>query len=462
MRTLIVLALLVGCASPPRPAPPLPTTFYEINPDLKQKADEHYRATIAMLDSSGLLLYRPSYPWGTDERGLSNYLRSHDIADAPAWHGMFMQALALKWAVEGVSTDDDLNRMAGGLLSAFEVTGRYGVLGRSWISDYAGPRLEWMTTEEERPTKFWTQGRGGAWYRNGVAKNHWNMAVSGCGLALHLDREGKIQLSSSTRGNLEQALIGLVSWLHEGGWRLREADGETFTEFGDLRPDASFGPEWPELPGVSNGFNRMVVLAALKSASPIDSVLVEEYERLAPEWVGGIGDSMELVGEVVAAIGHDRLEKPSFSDMQAFATAATLFLLQEDRRELTRHVTRGLHGLWEYMRYENNPPFSLAYAINRPGSAKLDWVVELLRNFPGRDGKRSFLFDKRDTSHYQPIQNRPPNTNYWKSSPFRQAVVVPDPEFATNPETGDPQEYAGADYLYAYYLGRYLGLVPEK
>ena len=53
------------------------------------------------------------------------------------------------------------------------------------------------------------------------------------------------------------------------------------------------------------------------------------------------------------------------------------------------------------------------------------------------------------------VENRPPNSNYWKSSPFRLAEQILDP--ATNPDTGDPQVFAAGDYLVAYWLGRYLG-----
>jgi hypothetical protein len=114
------------------------------------------------------------------------------------------------------------------------------------------------------------------------------------------------------------------------------------------------------------------------------------------------------------------------------------------------------------MRYENNVPFSLAYSIGRPEDAKISWALRCLRFFPGLDGKQARTFTKRETKRYQPIENRPPNTNYWKSSPFRLAKTVGGPETAyKNPETGDPQRFAGADYLYAYWLGRYLRAFPE-
>ncbi len=412
-----------------------------------------------MVNGSGLLLYRPYLPWGEDQRGQANYLSSHNIADAPAWHGMFMQALAYKWAAGHGDEAVRLDRLADGIANNMGVTGA-PVLSRSYMGDYTGPRLSWMATEEDRPTKYWRQGPTGHWYRSGLAKNHLNMAVCGLAVPLALHRRGKIALPAALEVKLSTLMVMLVRHLRDGGWRIRDADG-SFTEFGDLRPDVAFSSDWPVLDGVPNGFNRMVVLNMLVSAAPYDPELFALYEDLAPKWGPGIKQSMEVVGEAVKAVGHYKYDKPSFSDMQAFATAATCLMLQENRREIVRSVRGGLSGLWEFMRWENNPAFSLAYYTMRPRDARMMAVLRLMRHFPGRDGKKAWHFEKRDTSRYQPIENRPPNAQYWKSSPFRFAKRV-GPGVNTHPETGDEQVYAATDYLYAYYLGRFLGALPVE
>jgi hypothetical protein len=350
--------------------------------------------------------------------------------------------------------------MAGAFSTCFEVVG-VDTLARSWFGDYTGPRLPWMATVEARPTKHWTQGPSGLWYRNGLAKNHLNMALCGLAVPLALDRANRIALTAETRTLLGSVLVRLVRRLVDGGYRIREPDGEP-TEYGDLRPGVAFGATWPTLPGLPNGFNRLIVLNGLRAASYLDSDLAAEYERRAPEWLPGVKLSMTAAGEAMRCVGHHRFDKPSFSDMQAFATAAASYLLQEPRRELRRDVTGALHGLWAAMQYENQPPFALAYSIARPADARIPWVVRLLRYFPGTEGKWAFAFRSEDSSHYQPIENRPPNSNYWKSSPFRRALMVDPSTPATNPETGDPQAYAGADYLYAYWFGRFLERVPER
>jgi hypothetical protein len=456
----IILILLAGCVGPPGVAPPVPKPWYTVNKDLAAKAASHRTSTLRMLDESGLLLYKPYLPWGDDPQGRSNYILSHDIADAPAWHGMLMQALAYEWAVTGESNDALLRKMAGALIENFEVTGTPGLLSRSYIGNYTGERKPWMETPEERPTKFWMQDEQGRWFRNGLAKNHMNMAMCGCALPLALHRRGDIQLSSETEAALKSVLVAGVTHLAGGDWRIRDWDGR-FTEFGDLRPNVTFGPTWPELKNLPNGFNQMLVLNMLRSAAYYDDDLKQIYEEVAPKWAPGIKQSLEVAGEAVKMIGHWKIGKPSYSDMQAFSTAAACFMLQEERREIVRYVTGGLHGLWEYMRWENNPPFNLAYHMARPNESNMPAIERLLRHFPDVDGKQAYEFKKKATDKYQPIENRPPNSVYWKSSPFRLAVSV-GPSIATNPDTGDRQIFSGADYLYAYHMGRFLDAIPAR
>lgn len=460
-KILLLLALsLVACVDPPKQGPPKTETFYEIQPDLLLKAQALDESTVALIDSSGLLCYRSPLPWGADERGLSNYLLGHDIADLPAWHGMLMQAVAYRWVVTGKSEEVLLGRLIDGLRAMGEVTGVEGLIARSAIPDYKGARVDWMDTKESRPTKFWQQGPTGAWFRNGHAKNHWNMTISGLGVPLALHRAGLLSLSPELEAKLVTQLVAMVKRFKVNGWRLMEADGR-WTEFGDLRPDVGINSEWPEVKGIPNGFNRMIVLNALASAAHYDADLKETYEGFAAQWGPGIKSSMSVVGRVIAAIGHQDFDKPSFSDMQAFSTSATCWALQGDTGELRGYVAGGLEGLWRFMEHEVNVPFNLARRVFGK-DPQTERVVRLLRFFPGPDGKRGYAFEKKETSRFQPIENRPPNTNYWKSSPFRLALSVDVTDVASNPETGDGLVFAGADYLYAYWLGRWLQVVPER
>ncbi len=459
---LIAMAfLLVGCQG----APKIQTgeiVWYERQPDLSIQAEAYRAHSISLIDSSGVYLYRGFENWGPTGDAFKNYADSHDIADWPAWQGDLMAALSFEWAVTGRNNDALLRRLAQGYAASFEITGVEGLMTRCVWPDYTGPRLSWMDTPEERPTKFWTQGTGGRWYRNGVAKNHTNLTMFGCAVPLFLDREGKITLTGPTRELLKRVLVGVVKHLKAGGWQIKDVDGKT-TEFGDLRPDVTFGPTWPALTGLPNGFNRAIILHGLRSASFYDAELAADYERLAPLWAPGIGQSMELVGDAVKAIGHWKIGKPSFSDMQAFASASLSLIAQEPRREIAKHYSKGMVGLWEYMRYERNAPFTLCYVLVRPSEARVADVIEDLRQFPLPRQKGYWNVKHRDSSSVQPLGNRPTNANYYKSNPFRR-VILPDGPLVQNrhPDTGALQLHGGQDFLVSYWLGRYLGVVPEK
>ena len=454
---LLVIALTASaCASKPDVQPPSP--WYKTNPRLDTKAQEYLDQTKSLMNNQGLLLYRGFKPLTNN----INYRDSHNMADAPAWHGAFMMSIALKMAVNE-SPDDEklLSKLADGLLTYDQVTGVPGLMGRSYLVDYTGPRLDWMATKEERPTKYWRQGPRGHWWRTGLAKGHLSWAVMGAGLPLILHKQGEISLTKETQRKLQSITTAAVNRLVAGGFRYIDHDG-SYTEFGDLRPDVSFGPEWPEIQGIPNGFNRALVLAMLACCRDNSPSLNTLYEIKSKEWAPGIGTSLEIVGEIVAKAGHWKLQKPSFSDMQLFGTACFIIMLQEDRREIRKGIHRGMRGLWEYMRYERNPLFTLPYALARrhEAAARAGDIIEDLRAFPLPKDKIAREFGKKDTDKVQPLANRTTNTHYWKSSPFRKARYVG--KEIRHPSTNAIQYYSGQDYLVAYWLGRFLNLVPDK
>jgi len=100
--------------------------------------------------------------------------------------------------------------------------------------------------------------------------------------------------------------------------------------------------------------------------------------------------------------------------------------------------------------------FSIPYiATIRPNeTVRMEHVVEDLRDFPIE--KYQALTGKDETHYIQPLANRPMSSNYWKSSPW-DVIKNPPP-----PRTGDELAYAGMDYLIAYWMGRYFGLVPAE
>ena len=203
---------------------------------------------------AGLLLYTAVFPWSDQNK----YLFSHDVADLPAWQGYLMAAYAFKEAVTGQDQDLQILRLTKGLLKYYEVTGIPGLLGRSAMPDYTGPRLPWMSDETDRPTRFWMQGPQGQWWRNGVAKDHFNLAVFGVAIPLALERLGRIQLAPETKQALLDFLMPLVRRFVQNGFEIADWNGKT-TEFGNLSPQ------------IANGFNQLLSLHILVTAAYFDN-----------------------------------------------------------------------------------------------------------------------------------------------------------------------------------------------
>lgn len=459
--TLAVTLTSAGCRnSAPRVA--LSEPWYETDRDLLKKAQLYEASSMSLVDDSGLFLYKAYKPWSGTGRGRINWLDSHNLADVPAWQGMLMAALAFAEATDSRDRDQELSRLARGLKAFYEVTGVPGLLGRSHMRSYKGPRLPWMDSPKARPTKYWTQGPGGSWWRNGVAKNHLNLACFGCAIPLALERKGRLRLSKGTKELLISVLLPAVRHLVAGGFRIRDAHGE-FTEFGDLRPDLTLSPNYPELSGLANPFNRVLVLHMLCSAGAYDPELKALYEKHVEDWCASLGGIMDLVGEVLNKVDRSEITKPSFSDMQAYGLAVLSLTLQEQRRPILKQLNRSMVGLWRFMRYERNPSFTLPYYLIRERSARINEVVQDLRAFPLPKDKIELQLegvDKVETEEVQPLENRPSNANYWKSSPYRKLRKA-EPKPNRHPKTKAIRHFGGQDYLLAYWLGRYIQAIPK-
>ncbi len=298
-----------------------------------------------------------------------------------------------------------------------------------------------MTTAAERPTRFWMQGPTGIWWRNGVAKGHLTLACFGLALPLVLERRGDITLTPETRRTLLAVLLPAVRRLATHDFRIRDRDGRP-TQFGNLSPQGL------------NGFNMVLTLSLLRSAAPYDAGLHHLYEEKVVTWAGPIAWSLTRLAGLVRSLGHARLGKPSYSDMQLIALAATALLMQEHRPRPARAIRRGLTGLWSFMAAERNAPFTLCYtALVAPaeGAVRLPEIVADLRDFPIH--KRPVHGRVVHTGEVQPLANRPIDSNYWKASPFARLAA---------PGTPAASRLGGQDYLLVYWLGRYFNLLPRE
>lgn len=480
MRYLVLSAVLAcvvlsGCAVVPD-VEPKREKWFEADTDLANKEKKHYRQTLEQIDEFGLLCYDAYLPWpdefANSQSLVDNYRRSHNVADAPAWHGCLMAALAYKEAVSGEDQDDEIHRLALGLMKMFVVTGEPGLLARSYLAGYDGPRLDWMDTPEDRPTKHWRRGDGG-WFRTGAAKNHLNLAMYGCAIPLALDKKGDIELKEETKVLLETILVATVRRLAENQYRMIGWNGKP-TEFGDLRP--SVVPQeyidmvkpyvgilpWDisadDLDNLSrplNGFNMTIVLALLRAAGEYDPYLMDLYQQETKAWGKTLGLSLQVVGYIISRIGHYKLGKPSYSDMAAIGQAASVLLMHEPDSKIAADVSRGLGGLWQYVRYERNPMFAFTYLgmLNKGEEPeRIEEIIEDLRDFPNK--KQAHFGPNEESESTQPLRNRKISSHYWKSDPNGRITGEQIPH--------EGRFYSAQDYLLAYWWGRYLELVPEK
>lgn len=429
-------ALVVGCAYSPRLAPREP--WFETDANLERKAHRLEAQTMGIVNRAGMLLYEAHTP--LDD--FANWARSHDLADAPAWHGHLIAALAFAEAASGVDRDAELRRLAGGLSRFYDVTGVPGLLGRSMLPDYRGPRLDWMDTKADRPTRYWLKGPTGEWWRNGLAKGHLIHACFGLAVPLALERQAALDLEPATRGALLDALLPAAHYLVDCDFHIRDFDG-TPTEFGNL------GPQW------LNGFNMLGALSILASAAPYDARLRAVYEEKFDAWGDRAAESIRLFGRIERATRYHWHNAPTHSNMHVLATATISLLMQETDRERTREIRRAARGLWHFLRFERHAPFTIGYTalVDRlDGELRLDEVVDDLRDFP--DDKRDRGESRETSSRIQPLANRPMSTHYWKSKPYYRAIP------RTRPPDG--RVFGAQDYLLAYWMGRYWGLVPAE
>jgi len=393
------------------------------------------------LNEQGYLLYRSFLPL---ER-LDFYQQSHNSADLPAWHGHWMAALAMRLAVVPSSEVESLlQRAVQGLRTNFEATGITGLLGRAYLKYGGDERLPWMLTREQRPTKFWQKGENGFWFRNGVAKGHYAAAVFGLATVVGLENRGAISLDPETSKLVRKTLIEIAHYLVDNGYKIVDANGNV-TEFGRLS-------DWRQ-----NGFNGLQLLAMLRACKAIgDEKCTREYDRLVTSGAGTV------VATTLGGMGNLYAEKGRhvfghFSDDQAIYTNAfVLFLNSDDEdEEILLDVEYVLEKMWQFLRYSRKSYMTFIQAVlSEVSDEEREQAFETLRMYP--DDKRLISnLESEETKSVQPIANQKINSHYWKADYFKKASLTEGSERMD-------VEHSGQDYLFAYWMGRYFGLISEE
>ena len=389
-----------------------------------------YQGRIASLHQmpDGVIRYRVHASQARDDYG--------DLADGPFFAGLYLASQALRLAATGEpAAAHEVERTLAGMALLMEVTGRPGLLAR-WVGRGPSPRgTEWLPSE----------ARPGYWWRADVSKDQLAGYASGLGVALAVLPDSAPLLRARAA-----ALAGaLADHLDRHALRVIDADGERTTH-GDLRPRLFLFPV---------GVNALIALSVAKAAA-----------------AGGAGSARfpRLLDEgALGAAGTAHWKAPGntkrVNQNMAYVSLLALLRLETDpgRADALREIEA---RLWRTVAGEQNAFFALVHAAASGDAGAQAEGVAALRDFPDRKQdwpvdltRNGFAFERSAWRSSKgeprardplPLYLRPAGSNLWVSDPRLMVGSLAD--------RGE-SEYAGIDYLLAYWLARERGFVgPDE
>jgi hypothetical protein len=430
-RALLLLPLLLaaGCAqlrpwhTPDGITDWQPTSKPELSLHAKAAA---YQERIASLHGmpDGVIRYRVHASQARDDYG--------DLPDGPFFAGLYLASQALRLASTGEpAAREEVERTLAGMELLLAVTGEPGLLAR-WVGRGPSRRgTPWLPSAT----------RPGYWWRADVSKDQLAGYACGLGVAAAVLPDPALRVRIA-------ALAGPVAeHLDEHALRVVDPDGEPTTH-GDVRP---------RLFGFPVGVNALIALA-VGAAAEASGAGPELAERLREEGALGAAGAAHW-----AAPGNPK----RVNQNMAYVSILPLLRLASGA-ELERF--REVEGrLWETVAGERNAFFAFVHAAASGDAAARAEGVAALREFPDR--KRDFPVDltrpgfdvptrvwKNSKGEPRakdplPLYLRPSGSNLWVSDPRLMVGSLPD-----RGET----EYAGVDYLLAYWLARERAFVAAE
>lgn len=393
-----------------------------------------------------------------------------NLSDGPFHTGIYLSSQAHRYAAtRDPAAREQLLRALSGLRALMEVTGKRGLLARylSLARDLpvpAGAMAPGAAAATE-PVTFqvtndpWVLSSrlpGYAW-RADVSKDQYAGFIHGLGVTLAIvdDREIKaqaVELAAAAADHLLEHHLQIV-----------DIDGRT-TSHGSLDDRIAFVPA---------GVNALIALAIARvaAACAAGGPAAALYDRLVDD---GFVESAYWAHFTVLGVGN------RVNDNMAYLALYPLFLL-EQRKPLLEDLWAGEMRTWAAVQDDRNAFFALAHAAMERRAVqfriaaapadelagqrgrewllefpeeKVSWPVDLTR--PGFDFPRAFFNNRKcepRTTHGVPLHLRPRGSNLWVSDPFRLVGNLT--------KHGD-EEYAGADYLLAYWIGRYHGFIAPE
>ena len=407
----------------------------------KAKVFEEDMAARFLLDGQALCKLRNA----PEEGGLPDY----EMPDNAYMTGIHTATLSMKYAV----TKDPMDREAAlrsleALHRLCSVSGKKGVLARAaWPKD--------------RPTKdngVWRDSRDGVHrWRGDVSTDQVDGAMFGffCAHELVADDAQKARIADD--------VTAMVDLIVENGLRITDVDG---------KPTA-WSKYYPEQVRKREKMNALLWLQACKVAAHVTGdekyralyrkyAVDEEYAKIAVE-------SRVCVNPLVReAVNHS-------DDVLMFLAYTPLLLLENDpglRGLYLKSLSRSWEGNGKHpgVKPEGNPLFAFTMAKHASDGSGVGQALETLRLFPLTMKLLPDTLAKYAQKHGFEVPAGPasPEPEKGKVVPIDRrdrawSAWVQDPYFGTNwdPRHGD-MEFNGHDYLLAYWLGRYYGMVTGE
>lgn len=387
------------------------------------------------------------------------------------WTGIYMASQALRYAVTG-DTEAVENALvaARGLHDLTAVTGRPGLYGRAY------QRPDGQYTYDATGQTWWfaspAEGYEGWWYNGDVSKDTMDGIVFGYAMALeHFD---DAELLAIVRSDL----LAFVNQFVADGLQILDHEG-VVTEHGRLNYSAL--DDWP-------GFNAMLVLSWVRSALDAggDPELRHFYEDCLLRR-GDRSDCPELdsrdFGSYLDAV-EDWLYvyrpncETSFDNIDMVFQGLYPLLRREDHPETVQRLRAVLDvGIWTPPEPPVAPPlyesthslYIFMYgglANPDPGDtifqAAMDDAICTMFDLPAerwdhgvpetdREGICINRVGKPNAAEVLPLSEREWDNYLWRLDPY---------EISPPKEPVPGLLYSAEDYLLAYWLGRYHGLIP--
>jgi len=207
-----------------------------------------------------------------------------------------------------------------------------------------------------------------------------------------------------------------------------------------------------------NSYFAVAMLNYLKAAGYYDEICAQAYEENADVWTNVAKEYNRLLGDTMLGIGRWTLEKVSTSDTLHYASQNYSLMLMEKETPYAERLATAADSVWSFFQYERHPIYTFMFIDQvRPEDKDifLPAIIEDLRDFP--DDKKVGREERKETPAFvQPLANRHISTYYWKSTCYSSFV-----DWKEDPDE-DSVTFSGGDYLLAYWMGRYVGLVPER